>query len=69
MSKALEIIHMYARTRQIVFEESMIDGVFFCSGTHCEHCHVKHLRVIDTTCKLTTEEHQNLIVTHPEYFV
>jgi hypothetical protein len=69
MSIALEMIHMYARTHQIVFEESIIRGIFFCSGTHCDHCPIKHSRTMDTTCKLTTEEHKELVVTHPEYFI
>jgi hypothetical protein len=69
MSKALEMIHMFARTNQIVFDKSIIRGIFFCEGTDCNKCPIEYLRTLNTTCKLTTEEHEGLVVTHPEYFI
>jgi hypothetical protein len=72
MSRGLELFHIYAKTYVPNFYEdaviNMPTNIAFCGDTLCTNCPVANVKY-GTTCNITQEEFQKLVVTHPEYMI
>jgi hypothetical protein len=69
MSRALELLNVYVEVHIPVFQYNNLDGNFyFCGNSMCDSCFVHKIRN-GASCRITTEEYENLKVTNPEYMI
>jgi hypothetical protein len=72
MSKGLELLAVYVEVHKPIFEHGLVfseqNNIYFCGGSMCDTCFVYDIRK-GASCRISTEEYENLKVTNPEYMI
>jgi hypothetical protein len=69
MSRGLELLDVYVKVYIPIFKYNYFDNDFyFCGSSMCDTCFVQEIHKGDS-CRITTEEYENLKVTNPEYMI